>query len=572
MSRWARHVPFVALLVLGAAIRGEVMSAYRPALMLTDSFGYLDRGLHLVLHPVRPVGYSAFLWPILHVVDSRAAVAGVQHVLGLALAVACYAFLVRRGLPWWGACLAVLPVLFDPLQLVLEHYVLSDVLFEVLVVGACLVVLWRQRPGMTEMVVSGLLVAAAALTRGAGSFLFVVLVVALLCLRVGRLRLLAFVLATVVPVAGYMVAFHAEYGEYATSSFGPRFLYARLATVAPCKHVVVPAYERPLCPSRPVGERPGNDYFMWHGKVAAQYTVQPPPGMTQLQVVEDWDKRVLRAEPLPYTRAVLADSVRGFAPTRTYQVRGFPARRWLFHDHNWALDEFVRRGILAPRVLQGQSSDRAAAGFLTGYGHRVWTPGPLLALLLGVAAAAAFGLRRARFSGDRVAAGLLAGTCATVMVTAAAFSGFSWRYQLPQLPLLPMAGALGLAAVVRGRARGTEVTPQVPFLDAATSRVLRLPLPRAWRSVLDRAALRGRLQPVVAVLLAVAAGCLTGAAAVRSGWAAPVTAGAAGVVVAVVVALLQLVSWARARETGVPPADPEAPRPAATDRRRAAPR
>jgi hypothetical protein len=44
-------------------------------------------------------------------------------------------------------------------------------------------------------------------------------------------------------------------------------------------------------------------------------------------------------------------------------------------------------------------------------------------------------------------------------VIAALGSAFSWRYQLPQLVLLPPAGALGLTALLR---RDLPVEPEVP--------------------------------------------------------------------------------------------------------------
>ena len=39
---------------------------------------------------------------------------------------------------------------------------------------------------------------------------------------------------------------------------------------------------------------------------------------------------------------------------------------------------------------------------------------------------------------------------AVLLVSSDAFE-FSWRYQLPAVVLLPLAGALGMTAVVRGR-------------------------------------------------------------------------------------------------------------------------
>ena len=89
------------------------------------------------------------------------------------------------------------------------------------------------------------------------------------------------------------------------------------------------------------------------------------------------------------------------------------------------------------------------AGILARNQHVGHTPGPVLAACAVAALAAAAGLGRARRSGLRVAAWTFAGLCLVVLVTAAMGSQFSWRYQLPQLVLLPPAGALGLTALLR---------------------------------------------------------------------------------------------------------------------------
>jgi hypothetical protein len=184
-----RHLAFLVALLAGVVLRLVVIAAYRPALVFFDTTGYLRDALHPELGTLRPIGYSLSLWPLLKLShDAIGPIAVVQHLIGLALAVACYVFLLRRGLPPWAATLATLPLLLDPLQLVLEHYVLSDVLFEALLVAACLTMLWRPRPGFALLVVSGLAVGSTALVRGAGSFLLVVFVVAVLCLRLGWAR------------------------------------------------------------------------------------------------------------------------------------------------------------------------------------------------------------------------------------------------------------------------------------------------------------------------------------------------------------------------------------------------
>ena len=550
---WWAHGPFVAALCLGLALRVTVMVAYRPVLLFPDSFGYLSHAVPFHLQWARPGGYLAFLWPILQLTDSRYPIPALQHLMGLALAVACYAFLLRRGIPRWGATLAALPVLLDPLQLVLEHYLLSDVIFELLLVGACLLLLWKPRPGPGALLAAGLAVAAATLTRGAGTLVLVVFVVALVCLRVGWRRMLVFLLAALVPLAGYATEFHREHGRWSLTSAGPRFLYARLAPIVHCDGVRLPSSERGLCPREPIGQRRVINYYIWGHRQAPQWTVQPPPGTSQLAMVADYDRRVVRSQPWVYGRSVIGHFALGFAPTRTVEVPGNPADHWLFEDHYWVLDDIIAQGLRPPSAEAGTSSDPAAASFLAGYRRWLWTPGPLLALLLVTGLAAAFGLRRARWSGDRVATGLLVACCVVPLATGAAVAGFSWRYQLQQLPLLPVAGALGLAALVRGRRAGRTVDPPVRVLDTMAERVVRM-LPRGLAGAAGRGAASGRTSAVVAAVVAAAVaavvaacvGAVSGALAAWSGWVDRPLAVAGGAAVGITIAVMLLVSRSRA--------------------------
>lgn len=529
-----RELPFLVALALGIALRVVALLAYRPALLFPDSFNYLHHADDMRLSPVHPAGYSAFLWPFVVLLHSVQAIAAAQHVLGLAIAVAGYALLVRRGLPRWGATLATLPVLLDPLQLILEEYVLSDVLFEALLVAACLVLLWPHRPGVPALVGVGLLVAAATLTRGAGTVVLGAFVVAALFLRASWPRLLALLLAVLVPLAGYAVAYHRVHGPYTLESTGPRFLYARLAPIVVCDGVSLPVTEQPLCPRKSLRDRASIDWYMWHGRHAAQYHVKPPPGMTQVQMVRDFDRRVVRAEPRRYAHSVAVQLLKSFSGTRHAHIKGRPSGRWLFHPDYWLLPMLVAHHRVQPGTTAVTSVVPAAASFLTGYRHWLWTPGPLLGLLLLVSLAAVLGLGRSRRSGDRVAVGLLAATCMVPVLTAIAVNGFSWRYQLPEIPLLPMAGALATAALVRGAAPGRRPDP----------------LPR--------------IRLAVVLLVAVALGGAAGAAAAWSGWASTRTAVVGGAVAAVVVAVVLLVSSERSGRNAVlstPPGSGDSPPP-----------
>jgi hypothetical protein len=528
--------------VAGIVLRIVVGYAYRPAIIFYDSRGYLSVASNLHLSTFRPIGYSLILWPFVHVdPTSLVPIVVFQHALGLLVAVACYAFLLRRGLPQWGAALATLPVLLDPLQLVLEHYVLSDVAFEVLLVSACLLLLWKERPGLSLIVVAGLVTGSCALVRSAGSFLPVVFLLAVLCLRVGWVKVVSFGVAAILPITVYATVFHAEYGKYALSESGSQFLYARLAPIVRCEdpRLELPHYEKMLCPHNPVGSRPSSDYFMWGHQRGPAYHVVPPPGMTREQVLGDFAKRVIRAQPRAFVQASLKDFLHGFAPSRTDTVPGFPARYWLFKDHYWMLGTQDFHPTAAP----------AAAGFLQTYRQVLWTPGPLSATLLLVAAAAAFGLGRARRSGDRVAIGLLAGSTALTLLTTAAVSGFSWRYQLPQLAMFPAASALGLAALRRGRAAGRAAAPpSLPLLDRSAGVVA------GWHPALRGLHDRGRLALPLAGATGLAVAVLAALVAARSGWFRPELSVLVGVAAGVAVAVLVVAAHVRgARELGSEP-------------------
>jgi hypothetical protein len=133
-----------------------------------------------------------------------------------------------------------------------------------------------------------------------------------------------------------------------------------------------------------------------------------------------------------------------------------------------------------------------------------------------------------------VAVGLLAAACLLPLLTSAALSGFSWRYQLPQIPLLPMAGALGLAALVRGRREGgPEPAPPLRVLDRWAGRSTRL-------SVL-LAASTGAIAAVLFVLMGVA-----------SGWFAPLSAVVAGVVLGILLSVTLLLARAHAPSDASP--------------------
>ena len=152
----------MALLVLAAALRGVVLAAYHPALIFPDSVRYLQYAHNFAdgrwsPDALRQSGYSVLIIPIA-ALHEEWLVPLTQHLAGLATAVLVYAVLIRFGARTWLAALATIPVLFDPLQLVLEQYVLTDVWTLLLIVGALVLLVWRR---------DGLTVRAAATGRAA---------------------------------------------------------------------------------------------------------------------------------------------------------------------------------------------------------------------------------------------------------------------------------------------------------------------------------------------------------------------------------------------------------------------
>src|SRR5258708_19071099 len=93
-----------------------------------------------------PVGYKGPLRAIL-LVGNFDAVAAVQHLLGLAMAVVLYLLLLRRGVPRWLAALATAPVLLDAYQVQIEQTIMPDTWFEALIVAGLAILLWPPATG-----------------------------------------------------------------------------------------------------------------------------------------------------------------------------------------------------------------------------------------------------------------------------------------------------------------------------------------------------------------------------------------------------------------------------------------
>lgn len=176
-----RHRLFLTVLLVAVALRVLTVVGYPPVVWFEDSFDYVGVAERPQPYAIRPSGYPLLLW-LLRPLHNFAAVAILQHLMGLATGVTVYA-LVRRRAPGaragW-AVLAAAPVLLDAYQIFFEHTVLSDVPFTFLVVTAVAVVLWSPEITPGRAATAGLLLAVAALTRSIGLVLLPLLAAYLL--------------------------------------------------------------------------------------------------------------------------------------------------------------------------------------------------------------------------------------------------------------------------------------------------------------------------------------------------------------------------------------------------------
>jgi hypothetical protein len=438
-----RHWPFGILLTAGLVLRVCAVVAYRPALVYIDTVRYLggdSRGLD-------PLGYSYLLLrPVLLLGGGLAGVAAVQHALGLAMGVALYAAMIRYGAPNLLACLAAAPVLLDAYQVQAEQMIMPDTGFEALAVAALVLLLWVPVPRPGRLAAAAALLGISATVRQVGELFIVPLLGYVLAAAPGwRPRAIGAVTAATafaLPIAGYMALSAAVLGNgFRLSNMDDAYLYGRVAHAADCGALRIPESERPLCPPPAIARSRGVDGLATD-PASPVFRYEPPPGVRRATAIAQFDEAVLIQQPLRVAGDITADAIRLFALTRNTAQGGTPVSRWQFqaaYPVYRAADRAVLRA--QPRVA------RPLAVALRAYQlHGGYTPGPLLLAFFFSGTAAAFSLRRHR----RLALGcLLATGLAVAAVFGADLYEFSWRYQLPALVTLPVAGALGATVASR---------------------------------------------------------------------------------------------------------------------------
>jgi hypothetical protein len=471
-----KHWILGLLLAAGLVLRAVAQIGYEPALLFIDSKKYIfgTDAADNIWGSFDPLGYTLFvLRPVLMVAD-LAFVALLQHVLGMAMAIALYALMLRRGVTRWLAALAVAPVLLDAYQLNAEQTIMPDVLFEALLVAGIVLLLWQPRPVLGLVVLAGLALGAAAPVRQVGEVLIVpALIYVLAASRGWRRRLLhstALVVSFALPVAGYMsysaVVLH--YG-FELSNMGDAYLYGRTAHAADCATLKISAVEQALCPTPAVAAALGVDGLV-NNSDSPRVLYQPVDVQARVPFFVNtlpWQRQlaysVLKQQPLRVVGDIARDSVKIFALTRDGEEGDTPISRWQFqmgypyyppgithYGPSSASNVFIAAGG-GGYARSNWKADHALRFYQL---HGGYTPGPvlLLALLAGLAGIFTFRRRRDAASAEAqnlALACLLITASGVAVLLGADLYEFSWRYQLPALITLPIAGALGATAVIR---------------------------------------------------------------------------------------------------------------------------
>ncbi|MGI8697349.1 MAG: hypothetical protein ACR2JQ_12020 [Mycobacteriales bacterium] len=436
------HWLFALLCGLGIVPRVLVQIAYRPALELYgDSFIYLQQGL--TPNRMHPVGYAVLL-SILSNTGHIVVVPILQHLLGIAMAVTIYALLLRLGVRRTVAALGAVPVLLDGYQIDIEHFVLGDTVQQVLLLAALTLLLWGGRPGLLAGVGVGVVLTASALVRS-GALPVLVIAGVYLLVRTNWRALLGVAGAAAVCLGAYAGWMHSYTGTYGIQEGNGLFLYGRTAPIAKCDQL--PTSVQDICPTDPVSARPGAEYYV--------YGAASP--INQLPSLPDKEKRgaalaraVLVDQPGDYVRDVAGDVWHYFAPGRYSGTRDFRDDRWRFPLYKTPGGDPLFHVTVATAGFGHQTAvphpNYRVAGWLHSYQRFVYTPGPLLLLcLLGaVLAAGPLLFRRTGRRQARWAALVFALTGLALVLSPSLAAGFSYRYGLPLLVTLPVAGAVAL--------------------------------------------------------------------------------------------------------------------------------
>jgi hypothetical protein len=439
-----RSRPATVVLIPATTLRVVAWLAIHPAWwFLGDAIDYVNSAVNLAPGGFRPTGYSLILLAPLSHFQRLSLVTSAQHLLGLGSAILVYALLVRYGLASWLAALATVPMLFDGYVLASEQMLVSEPLFVTLVVAAVVLLLWpAERPSLVSSVLAGGLLGLAVITRTIALVLVCVVAVVLLP-RASWSRMLALLIACLLPVSLYAVWFQQTYHQLNLTSSTGIFLYGRASKFADCNRISFPDPELArLCPTDPLGQR--NENFYDFNPKSPLYRFNPSLVAADAEAAR-FAVAAIRSQPDDYAALVWHDLTQYFG----LDDSGMVPFIYRFRT-NLPMDDQARA---AGRAYQGGRDPTPQyrpplVRALADYQRFAVAPG-LSYLVALVIAALGFLLGRDPSHGRlKTAIAITAATGLALLVTPSFTVPADVRYRLPALPLLGIAVTLGSRLLV----------------------------------------------------------------------------------------------------------------------------
>jgi hypothetical protein len=466
---------FVAVLIPAFLLRADAELGYRWWVYFNDSFDYISTAATGVVDPVRVSGYSLFLRALLPL-HSFALVTVLQHLMGMAVAVVIYALARKRfGAPGWLAVAMTVPVLYDGFEIQLEHQILSDTLFLFLAMLAIAVLLWSPAVTWWKCALAGSLIGISAIVRSTGLPLIPVFAVYLVIALFPAARrasagawrplaagLLAFGVATAVPVLGYEALYQHQHGQFTMNASTGVFLYSRVMTFADCSKMDLSSSPEllSLCTSAPPAQRPIAQAYIW--TPASPLDRFPPSKFTALpnSLAQRFAVKAIEAQPLDYARATWNDTAMAFTWPRAVFPNAATYDEYLFGYRSLKVPSspIGKYPTTAAYYVHGNPLTQVAepfAGVMRGYQRYFWLPGTVFGLIL-LAGLVALATRWRRGVGP----GALLAWASSFALTLipAATAEFDYRYVTTAVPFGCLALALALGNARRPPARSADAT------------------------------------------------------------------------------------------------------------------
>jgi len=465
-----RAIPLALAIVVaaGVALRACMWLAYDPVMLnIADTAPYVSMADNtLFADSVRTAGYSMFL-RVGHAFSTDLDVTlAIQHLLGIVTGLLAYATVRRAGAPVWAGVIAAAAVLLSLDQVLVEHTLISEVVFSLLLVAGLYsgvraldepsTIVGRVTSRHLWLVAAGALLAFSVWARAVSAPLipllgifFVFALPGTAWVRLGRGALAAGAGAAV--LLGYFALNSDTTGTFGLARATGWTLYSRAAPFADCSQFTPPQGTRPLCEVTPIDERSGPDFYTWNEDSPARMEFGYPPANNE--ALGQFGRRAILASPRAYVSAVGRDTLRYFFPDINDEqyLGGTPYEYLDIHRRDRDLERDIQARLAVYYEPESLDVNESLLDTLTDF-QQALRVHPILMLQALILGALGIWLGSGRV---RAALVLLLGTSLILLVFPAAIGTYNVRYTIPIGGPLIGAGVIGLWVCIE-RLRGRQ--------------------------------------------------------------------------------------------------------------------